>query len=272
MLMVLSDANLRSEALKVASVFNENDDIRPGDPRHLAFEAMFVRIASRGPAPAPAAPGPWHADEGGGGAAPLPPSGSPFPQEAYKVASADRVMLRELRRSQNEAWEISRSRLRIFRNILSGTIPFLTIVLLIAAVVSWRDPTLVSLRGNPAASDVALVEFLGAFGGLLSAVATIRSLRNYQRFYGLPLAQTILKLPAGAATALVGIILLQHGLLGIAAVDWEKVIPYALAFGIAQIAVTKRIDSRATDLLGDANSKSLGTSQTALATSASDVS
>jgi hypothetical protein len=273
MLMVMSDANLRSEALKVASVFNENDDIRPGDPRHNAFEAMFVRIESKVSAPVPASPGPSGAGEGAVGSAGPPPSpAAPLTQEARRVASGDRVMLRELRRSQNEAWEISRSRLRIFRNILSGTIPFLTIVLLIAAVMSWRDPTLVSLRPNPGTSDVALVEFLGAFGGLLSAVATIRSLRNYQRFYGLPLAQTILKLPAGAATALVGIILLQHGLLGITAVDWEKVIPYALAFGIAQIAVTKRIDSRATDLLGDANSKSLGTSQTALATAASDVS
>jgi hypothetical protein len=68
-------------------------------------------------------------------------------------------------------------------------------------------------------------------------------------------------LPAGAATALAGIILLQHGLLGIGAVDWDKVIPYALAFGIAQIAATRQIDSRASDLLGDANAKSPSTTQ-----------
>jgi uncharacterized membrane protein len=240
---------------------------------------MFARIESK--SAAPAAPRPRHTGEGPAGiavplpllAAPLSPGGHvDLAPEPHRVERADRVMLRELRRSQNESWEIARSRLRIFRNILSGTIPFLAIVLVIAAVMSWHDPTLVSLRPNPESSDVALVEFLGAFGGLLSAVATIRSLRNYQRFYGLPLAQTILKLPAGAATALVGIILLQHGLLGITAIDWDKVIPYALAFGIAQIAVTKRIDSRATDLLGDANSKSLGTSQTSSATVPSDVS
>ena len=87
-------------------------------------------------------------------------------------------------------------------------------------------------------------------------------LRNFQRFYGLPLAQTILKLPAGAVTAVAGMLLLQHGVLGsVGPVDWPTAMAYAVLLGVAQIAVTKRIDSRANDLLGDANSKSPATAQ-----------
>jgi hypothetical protein len=67
-------------------------------------------------------------------------------------------------------------------------------------------------------------------------------------------------------------IFLQHGLLGIPVVGWDKIVPYALAFGIAQIAVTKRIDSRASDLLGDANNKSPSTTQNgAAAASTGDI-
>jgi hypothetical protein len=88
-------------------------------------------------------------------------------------------------------------------------------------------------------------------------------LRNFQRFFGLPLAQTLLKIPAGAATAVAGILLLQHGILGkIGPMEWPDVIAYAVLLGIAQIAVTKRIDSRASDLLGEVNSKSPSTTQT----------
>jgi hypothetical protein len=266
LLMVLPDANVRSEALKVESVFRDTKDIPLSDPRHDAFNALFDRIEATGPQP-PVTSARRRGRHQAGHVAPPPPpehDGAPpaGPPAAHHVEMADRVLLRELRRAQFESWEVARSRIRIFRNILSGTIPFLTIVLVVVAFVSWMDPSLISLRTGPHDADVALVECLGAFGGLLSAVASLRALRNFQRFYGLPLAQTILKLPAGAATALAGIVLLQHGLLGIPAVEWDKVIPYALAFGVAQIAVTKRIDSRASDLLGDANNKSLGTTQT----------
>jgi hypothetical protein len=93
-------------------------------------------------------------------------------------------------------------------------------------------------------------------------VATIRAARNFQRFYGLPLAQGILKIPTGAASALAGVLLLQNGLLGaVATPGWDTIMSYALLFGVAQLAVTKQIDSRAGDLLGESNAKSPSTVQ-----------
>ncbi len=247
LLMVAPDSKLQSEALKIEANFKTNPDIGTTDPRHTAYTQLFTRL--RG----------W----------------TPGSHREVNSDIADRVLLREIRREQNEAWEIARSRVRIFRNILSAAIPLLIGVLVAAAFICWANPGLVSLRGaassgKPDGSDVAVIEFLGGLGGLLSAVATLRQARNFQRFYGLPLAQSILKVPLGAASALAGILLVQHGLFGsIGPLGWGTAMSYALIFGVAQIAVTKQIDSRAGDLLGEANAKSPSTAQTASASHSS---
>lgn len=241
-LMVAPAARLRSEVLNIEAIFKATNDIPVADPRNAAYTRLFARMAE------------------------------PCCDCQARVAPAvdDRVLLREIRREQNEAWEIARSRVRIFRNILSATIPFLSAVLVFAAVVAWAKPGLLPLRSvNPQASDIAVVEFLGALGGLLSAVATLWATRNYQRFYGLPLAQSILKIPSGAASALAGVLLLQQGLFGTTvATNWQSVLSFALLFGVAQLAVTKQIDARAGDLLGQANAKSPSTAQSGLASRA----
>jgi hypothetical protein len=294
LLMVLPQGSLRAEALKVEANFLENNDIPLRDPRNAASKAMFDRLRNANPPPvgaqpakematAPVASGavelvtvqapaaqPLPAAQSPPAAQPLPAAQPPptastngSKQPPSPTDIADRVLLREIRRQQNESWEIARSRVRIFRNILSAAIPFLTLIVIGAGVLSWLRPDFVAFRKPPItgeASDLALIACLGAFGGLLSAVASLQRLRNFQRFYGLPLAQTILKLPAGAVTAVAGMLLLQHGVLGsVGPVDWATAMAYAVLLGVAQIAVTKRIDSRANDLLGDANSKSPAT-------------
>jgi hypothetical protein len=236
-LMVASEHRLRAEALKIESNFMTNTDIPMTDPRHNAYSELFSRISAK-----PSSDGDRR-----------PP-----------VEVGDRLLLREIRREQNEAWEIARCRVRIFRNILTTAVPFLAAVLVAAAFIGWLHPELVPLMlaqgAKPGPDDIATVEFLGAMGGLVSAVATLRAARNFQRFYGLPLAQSILKIPAGAVSALAGVLLVQNGLLGpIGPFRRETIFAYALVFGIAQIAVTKQIDNRAGDLLGEANAKSPST-------------
>ena len=224
LLMVAPEASLRAEALKIEATFLSTSDIPHADPRHAEFTALFARM-----------------------------------KERPTVALKDRVLLREVRQTQDESWEIARARVRIFRNILSATIPFLTASVLVAALVAGVDPRLIPLRGttpNPSSSDVLMVLYLGALGGLLSSVATLQSARNYRRFYGLPLAQSLLKIPAGAASGLVGVLLLQESLFGVKPVSWDTAMADAVVFGVAQIALTKKIDTRAGDLLGDVNAKS----------------
>jgi hypothetical protein len=276
---------LLAEATKIEANFAQNTDISLSDPRRDVYKALFRRLRIPAPLNGNGVAQTTAQSPGTAVATPTPTTGSlrvqALPVAAgvdappktngssdatIPVAVADRMLLREVLRQQHESWEIARSRVRIFRNILGATIPFLLAIVVGAAILGWFEPHLVPLRKDSESlqvTDFALIAGLGAFGGLLSALASLRALKNFQRFYGLPLAQTILKLPAGSVTALAGILLLQHGILGSAGpVAWTTAVPYAVLLGIAQITVTKRIDSRANDLLEDANSKSPATVQT----------
>lgn len=176
------------------------------------------------------------------------------------VTMADRELLYDVQREVDEEWGTARDRVRIFRNIVTSSIAFLVLVLLIVGFLALASPGAVPLRsGQPnVAGDVFAVEQLGALGGLVSGVAALQRLKGFQRSYGLPLAQALLKIPMGAAAGLLGVLLMQHGLLTTAVrriSDWSTVLAYAALFGFAQLAVTWAIDSHASKLLGDASGK-----------------
>jgi hypothetical protein len=160
----------------------------------------------------------------------------------------------------------------------------LTLFLALTAIVAWNDPTLFSVCGpaatagagtalaptasqtacphgsGPVSGDVLMIELLGALGGLLSAVFFLKGLQAVRGPYGLPLAQGILKVPTGAAVALVGIWVLQRGVLGLLTPQsGDKIIAYAVLFGFAQQALTSALDTRATALIGTAVSTTPGT-------------
>jgi hypothetical protein len=265
LLMVADTTWVREEALKMQATL-DLAEFKTGDPRPEAYNQLFARIADTRP-------------------------------QGADVARQDRESLRSIRAELHRALELSRAKVRIFRNILTGTILVLVLVLVIFALLGRADPSGLNLRStdtttgsttgsatSPAATtaatgqavtpapaprtgdaapkpgDIAEVELLGAFGGLLSSVTGLRSLRNYQRSYGLPLAQAILKLPVGAAAALVAVLLLQHGILTtVNPQPWRVVVPEAILFGVAQIAVTRAVDNRSADLIGDVEAKASAT-------------
>src|SRR5262249_39208867 len=77
----------------------------------------------------------------------------------------------------------------------------------------------------------------------------VRSSRSPE---GLQFAQLILKLPAGALTALFGVVLLQSGILPpLSAVADARLAAYAVIFGFAQEAFTHFVDRRARNLLSN---------------------
>jgi hypothetical protein len=98
-----------------------------------------------------------------------------------------------------------------------------------------------------------MVELLGAMGGLLSAVVFLKDLQAVRGPFGLPLTQGILKIPTGAAVALVGIWILQRGVLNfLTPQGGDKLIAWAILFGFAQQALTSALDTRASALIGTA--------------------
>jgi hypothetical protein len=105
--------------------------------------------------------------------------------------------------------------------------------------------------GGPFPLDIALVAFLGMLGGALSAAVAIRHLRGSTPPYGLSVALSLLKLPAGALTAVAGL-LLVHGrfIPGLSDLDTSgQILAYAVALGFAQQVATQFVDRRAREVL-----------------------
>jgi len=107
-----------------------------------------------------------------------------------------------------------------------------------------------SSSGSAAMGDIASIELWGVLGGLVGAMAGLRNLRGSTQPVGLQLAQIALKIPAGALTALVGVILLQAALTpNTLAVKDGSIAAFAILFGAAQEGITGFVDRAAGNLL-----------------------
>jgi hypothetical protein len=107
-----------------------------------------------------------------------------------------------------------------------------------------------STSGSTTFSEIASIELWGVLGALIGALAGLRNLRGSTQPVGLQLAQIALKIPAGALTALVGVILLQAALTPNSrpVVDGH-IAACAILFGAAQEAITAFVDRTAGNLL-----------------------
>ena len=85
---------------------------------------------------------------------------------------------------------------------------------------------------------------------MVGALAGLRNLRGSTQPVGLQLAQIALKIPAGALTALVGVVLLQAALTpNTLAVEDGRIAAFAILFGAAQEPITAFVDRTAGNLL-----------------------
>jgi hypothetical protein len=112
-------------------------------------------------------------------------------------------------------------------------------------------------RRLPAPGDVTLVALLGLMGGGLSAAVAIRHLQGSSTPYDIPVTLSLLKLPSGALSAVVGLLLI-HGefVPGLSQLDSQpQILAYAFLFGIAQQLVTRLVDRQAQDILSKVPSK-----------------
>ena len=176
-------------------------------------------------------------------------------------------------------------RIRSFRNVvLCGAAALLPFVVVLA-YLGWKVPTAVPLcfypeeknrvvcplqtvrdtgLGPPAredidpyiesatrGGDVLLVEFLGVIAAAAGVALTIRRLKGTSTPYNVPLALAMLKLPLGALTAVIGLLLMAAGFVpGLTALDTSaQILGWALVFGYSQHFFTRLIDQRAATLL-----------------------
>ena len=94
--------------------------------------------------------------------------------------------------------------------------------------------------------DLMVVELVGLTAAAVAAAAAIRYLRGSSERYGLPAALAALKLPTGAITAFLGLLLMRGQFVpGLSALDTSaQILAWALVFGYAQQLFTRLVDQQ----------------------------
>jgi hypothetical protein len=163
--------------------------------------------------------------------------------------------------------DLQQAQVRRFRSVLFGTFTALVILVVAVWLVSFLDPKLISLcvvtRGQslicpsgghaPRTADFALVLGFGAIGASLAVARHLGALKPGVR-YSLSVAEGMIKIPLGAITAVLGILLLRtqsdlSGVLGTQA----GLLTAAVVFGYGQQLFTGLIDRRTATLLNAAS-------------------
>jgi hypothetical protein len=99
--------------------------------------------------------------------------------------------------------------------------------------------------------DLFLVEFVGMAAAAVAAAAAIRRLKGSSERHGLPVAMAVLKLPTGAITAFLGLLLMRGQFVpGLSALDTSaQILAWALIFGYAQQLFTRLVDQQGQTVL-----------------------
>jgi hypothetical protein len=123
----------------------------------------------------------------------------------------------------------------------------------VAGQPSTLGPSQIDAAMRSAASgwDVAVVIGVGLLAAALAAAASLRGIRGTSTPFGLPIALALLKLPTGAMTAVLGLILMRGEFIpGLSALDSSgQIISWAVILGYSQQLLTRFVDQRAQTVL-----------------------
>jgi hypothetical protein len=151
------------------------------------------------------------------------------------------------------------TRVRSFRNTLLTTAVLMMLIALAVAVWGFLRPGELDICFNPPGgrvcpsgsaplgTDIVLLEFIGMVSGAVSGSFFLRHVRGTSSRLGLPVALAVLKLPTGALTAFLGLVLMRGEFVpGLSNLDSSaQIIAWAVVFGAAQQLVTGLVDRQA---------------------------
>ena len=108
-----------------------------------------------------------------------------------------------------------------------------------------------ALVGTTGRGDLLIVEVIGLLAAAVAAASAIRGIRGSSEPYALPVALAALKLPTGAVTAVLGLLLMRGQFVpGLTALDASaQILAWALVFGYAQQLFTRLVDQQAHTVL-----------------------
>ena len=107
------------------------------------------------------------------------------------------------------------------------------------------------VSGSALPGDIVLVEFIGLLAAAVSGAAALRRVKGTSTPFGLPEALAVMKLPMGALTAVLGLVLMRGGFVpGLSALDNSaQIIGWAVIFGASQQLLTSIVDRQAQTVL-----------------------
>jgi hypothetical protein len=99
--------------------------------------------------------------------------------------------------------------------------------------------------------DILLVEIVGLLAAGVAGAASLRGIRGTSTPFSLPVAAAVLKLPTGALTAVLGILLMRGEFVpGLSALDSPgQIIAWAILLGYSQQLLTRFVDRHAQTVL-----------------------
>jgi len=105
--------------------------------------------------------------------------------------------------------------------------------------------------------DVPLIEGIGMVAAGVTGALSLRRLRGSSTPFAVPVALTVLKLPTGALTAFLGLLLMRGGFIpGLTALDTTpQIIAWAVVFGASQQLFTGLVDRQAQNVLDSVGGK-----------------
>jgi hypothetical protein len=211
------------------------------------------------------------------------------------LSNGEREMLLSAQHAANSQRRRDLIRLRTFRNLLWGGF---VVFLAVAITLGWiglKSPTTMPLCFTPESDgkvkvvcprqerpitgaltagrdldpaiaktvskdDIWLVELLGLLGAALTGAAALRGLASNSTPYAVPITLALFKLPTGAVTAVIGLLLMRADFVpGLSALDTSaQILGWAVVFGIAQQLVTQFADSQASGLLENIKGRGAG--------------
>jgi hypothetical protein len=193
------------------------------------------------------------------------------------ISRSDRDLMARALDAAYSSLDDELARVRSLRNILWAATVLVLIGVVNLALYGWFSPSSLSLCFSPQggagdtvtvvcptaeyhnqpadtdpsrlarATDILTVEIAGLAGAALTVIASLRRIRGTDSPYMLPLASAVLKLPTGALSAFLGLLLIRGAFVpGLSDLDSRaQVLAWAAAFGAAQHLVTRLVDDRA---------------------------
>ncbi|MER6786347.1 hypothetical protein ABT330_17305 [Streptomyces sp. NPDC000658] len=174
----------------------------------------------------------------------------------------------------NSVEETEIARVRSFRNILLLTVIATTIITGIFILMGYREPAgipeklcfdppdplpndlnhtmrVCPIGSTPSGASLLLVAVVGMTAAALAGAASVRKIQGTSMPYMVPLGLLLLRLPIGALSAVLGLILIRGEFIpGLSALDNNaQIVGWAVVFGIGQETLTRMIDRQGNAVL-----------------------